>query len=494
MTWRVEQADCIEAMRAMSEASVDAICTDAPYGLGFMGKAWDDLPPGDEFAREALRVLKPGGHLLAFGGTRTSHRLTCAIEDAGFEIRDTIMWLYGSGFPKSLDVSKAIDKAAGAEGRWRKEDHPGRAGVRRRNDTTSNFGQIDYGSEGNERHVYEPSSPEAERWQGWGTALKPAHEPIIVARKPLSGTVAQTVLEHGTGALNVDGCRVGHTEGNLNRGGSFGGVFGNGGDVAAASDPSGRWPPNVALSHSASCLPVGTRRVKGHKGYPNGPKGNRFSVGDEPDGSRTDVWQGHADPDGTEEVEAWECVEGCPVAELDRQSGELKSGALGPENVRRSPNRIYREGMSPVGQAATSQRYAPNSGGASRFFYVAKASRRERNAGLEGFEEQLTGVWGNGDPANLSDGKRITQGKANVHPTVKPIALMRWLVRLVTPPGGTVLDPFAGSGTTGIVCVLEGFDFIGIEREAEYAEIAEARIAHWEREELGRPLTLEEVA
>jgi site-specific DNA-methyltransferase (adenine-specific) len=383
----IHHGDCIEVMRTLPDNSVDSIVTDPPYGLGFMGKAWDALPPGEDWARECLRVLKPGGHLLAFGGTRTWHRLAVAVEDAGFEIRDSIAWLYGEGMPKSLDVSKAIDKLDAAAERlerarifqsWLRQHltpqlvnavtgtvmghhlttHPTQpsvatadifdllrpilppvpdyieelvrlrtvesanfkarkvTGTRTMVDTsTSRMGFVGktYGGTGATREVNDTAAhtPEAELWQGWGTALKPAFEPAVVARKPLAGTVAATVIEFGTGAVNIDATRHGE-----------------------------RWPANVILDES--------------------------------------------------QAEA--------LAE-------------------------------------------------SKYFYVAKPSKAERP---------------------------VVDGIA--HPTVKPLALMRWLVKLVTPPGGTVLEPFAGSGATVEACILEGFRCIAIEREAEYLPLIQARI------------------
>ena len=382
----LRHGDCLEVLRTIASDSIDAVVTDPPYGLSFMGKRWDYDVPSVEVWAECLRVLKPGGHLLAFAGTRTQHRMAVRIEDAGFEIRDMIAWVYGSGFPKSLDVSKAIDRmdateeqerrrlrftawvrGTGATSRqideatgtnmgghyttaasqpaimtrehldqcrhllgdvpeWVERDADIRS-VESRNmaerevvatETRYNEASGIVSAGRNERTLIErkittPSTPEAQQWAGWGTALKPAMEPITMARKPLAGTVAETVLAHGTGALNIDGCRVGQ-----------------------------RWPAN--LIHDGS---------------------------DEP------------------------------------------TGLLGD---------------------------------AARFFYCPKASMADRDAG-------------------------------NVHPTVKPTALMRYLCRLVTPPGGVVLDPFTGSGSTGKAAVLEGFRFLGIELEAEYVEIARARIA-----------------
>ncbi len=319
--------------------------------------------------------------------------------------------------------------------------------------------------------------------------MKPAWEPIVVARKPLVGTVAQNVQQHGTGALNVDGCRVGGDTIKSRKDGGFGGNFM---DDEWKPDPltpyqehQGRWPANVALSHLPECEAVGTRKVKGSGGaYPArieaGGYGGWTKGLERPE--RVEI----GNDDGTETITAWECAPGCPVAELDRQSGER-------------PGNFATRGESKNGQIfgfgndrGEGVRGYGDSGGASRFFYVAKSSRAERNVGLEGFEEVAEGnaVEGFKDGSlhavnvtRKDQGPSERKPAANRHPTVKPIDLMRWLVRLVTPPGGTVLDPFAGSGTTGIAASLEGFDFIGIEREAEYVEIAKARIAWWEGKE-----------
>ena len=393
MSWSISTGDCTEVMAAMPEASIDAIVTDPPYGLGFMGREWDALPPGLPWARACLRVLKPGGHLLAFGGTRTSHRLVCAIEDAGFEIRDTIAWMYGSGFPKSLDVSKAIDKAAGAE---RERIRGVRSGV-----VASTYARDAWSREFKDSVLSsDPITVDAQRWQGWGTALKPAHEPIVVARKPLIGTVAANVLAHGTGALNVDGCRIEGVPdawGPRESSGRSGGIMGEKRPRFTRPPGAGRWPANVVLDEAAAEL-------------------------------------------------------------LDEQTGELHSQ---DPATRKSRSKVT--GVTEMG-TGVSVEYA-DSGGASRFFYCAKADSAERHAGLGGAGVSL---FSTGD-----------EPAANDHPTVKPISLMRWLVRLVTPPHGLVLDPFAGSGTTGCACVLEGLSFKGIEREEAYVAICNARLTYW---------------
>ena len=251
---KLYHGDCIDVLRELPDASVDSIVTDPPYGLGFMGREWDNLPPGLPWAQECLRVLKPGGHLLAFGGTRTWHRLACAVEDAGFEIRDSIAWMYGSGFPKSLDVSKAIDKAAGAE-REVVGPHPYQALAS--SNRQASQGATHGGTQGgynfaDVRNITAPATPDAERWQGWGSAMKPAFEPVVVARKPLSGTVASNVLAHGTGALNIDGCRVG--DGHDRASGGIGAVVSDIGPTGITHKESrpegGRWPANVVLDES----------------------------------------------------------------------------------------------------------------------------------------------------------------------------------------------------------------------------------------------------
>ena len=717
--WTLYRGDCPAALKELADNSVDSVVTDPPYELAFMGKAWDrqGVAYNVDLWREVLRVLKPGGHLLAFGGTRTYHRMTVAIEDAGFEIRDCIQWLYGSGFPKSHNISKAIDKAAGAE----------------RNPMLT-----------------APATPEAQRWEGFGTSLKPSHEPIVLARKPLAEpTIAAQVLATGTGALNVDACRVtGVKPLRVNSEGSER-LFGLGSRLAVGETTQGRWPSNLVLSHSSlpvmrlhgnlpcsiidtirrcyygysrvselrarggndalqtavgskvlqsrmqggihqdqtntrasgnnvpcvrqevhcaggvdtggetevlqsgvsfslstdsdgrtrgqmgegshlgdagqdfenengarciakgrkpselegraartgwicersysnvartgsddgspdatergvypgasskygdedrqtteangvspshqrgqdgqsprksgdcrafkaqpgtppnrertsdsardeppldvlavdvpaewfqyfeltgedlGCVKVGRKRVETGTAVRHNSGGNTFG-GDNPKPPMGDMT--YADADGLEEIDDWLCEDGCPVKALDEQAGERKTGS-GQKKVNRAVN------FAGGGWKAQDDYYQGDTGSASRFFpvfayeaddfvpfrYVSKASRREREAGLEGMEarrggaEQFDSRWKDGA------GDLRQPVVKNSHPTVKPLALMAWLVRLVCPPGGVVLDPFTGSGTTGCAALREGFSFIGVEREVEYIEIARRRLEY----------------
>lgn len=474
----IQLGDCRDIIATLPDCSVDSIVTDPPYELRFLGMAWDGS--GIAYDRtlwaQCLRVLKPGGHLLAFGGTRTYHRMAAAIEDAGFEIRDSIHWLYGTGFPKSLDVSKAIDKMDAVEEqrarRYRFTEWVRSTGVTAQQidaATGTNMGghyttpltqprvmtteHLDacrhllgdvpawveseaairsvksrnfakrkvvgvaiggivpdperqkphtVGGHSQEFDITAPATDAAQQWEGWGTALKPAHEPIVMARKPLIGPVAANVLEHGTGALNIDACRITH------------------GGIVAEPHAAGRWPANLVITHDANC--------------------------------------------------ADDCVTGCPVAELNQQSGHNDNGGA---------SRFFTvTEWDPIADAVP-------------FRYEPKPSRAERDAGLAALPLRTGGIYeGNKDngipnkngrrhPFGASPG--ITGGpSANHHPTVKPIALMRWLVRLVTPPGGTVLEPFAGSGTTMAAAILEDCHVIGCELTADYLPIIEGRIA-WAR-------------
>jgi DNA modification methylase len=432
----LHHGDCRAVLATFADASIDAIVTDPPYELSFMGKAWDGsgIAYDPTLWAECLRVLKPGGHLLAFGGTRTYHRMAVAIEDAGFEIRDSIHWVYGSGFPKSLDVSKAIDKVNGGE-----REIVG-AVIRTGSSGAGKTVHQEGGDKSGVCQITAPATDAARQWAGWGTALKPAHEPIIVARKPLAGTVAATVLAHGTGAINVDGCRVGTEEtwaGNADNAHSdySGEVFGKfAKQYAKPSHTLGRWPANFVLTHAADCADT--------------------------------------------------CADGCPVRMLDGQSGVTSSTDRPRHNTAAAHNSTTSMGKS-TGDWTTAGH--TDTGGASRFFpvthwdaapflYVAKPSRSERNAGLDGLPESQAQKWNSGGIAARR--AETAQPVANVHPTVKPVDLMRWLVRLVTPPGGVVLDPFAGSGTTLVAASLEGVTAIGIEMTDEYLPIIVGRVRH----------------
>jgi site-specific DNA-methyltransferase (adenine-specific) len=414
----------------MPDNSVDSIVTDPPYGLSFMGKKWDYDVPSQEIWAECLRVLKPGGHLLAFAGTRTQHRMAVRIEDAGFEIRDMIAWVYGSGFPKSLDVSKAIDgklttgRSDSIALREVNETRPGDPTIRLTS-TNGHRGIVGGADAGPSVKRDEPATESAQQWQGWGTALKPALEPITVARKPLMGTVAENVLEHGTGGLNIDGCRVG-TEDKLVAGGPLGansgdertgkalGMFQHGTKNTFEQSALGRWPAN--LIHDGSDEVVGL--------FPTTTSGAMKS--------------------GTQRA-------------AQDQPGSVCYGTFGGN--------------------ATTKPIEASSGSAARFFYCAKASKCDRDEGLAAWPEQQSSVGDDRAGGDFNERLGKTPGvRRNVHPTVKPTDLMRYLCRLVTPPGGVVFDPFMGSGSTGKAAKLEGFEFVGCEMSPEYFEIARARI------------------
>jgi DNA modification methylase len=469
LNFTVHHGDCLDVLRGMADNSVDSIVTDPPYGLSFMGKKWDYDVPSVAIWVECLRVLKPGGHLLAFAGTRTQHRMAARIEDAGFEIRDLIAWVYGSGFPKSLDVSKAIDKSdAGDEQRARRlrftawvrstglsaarideltgtqmgghyataasqpavatrdhfeilrphfgcevpdwvevlvdertvesENFKRRAVVSTKEMTDTSVARpacaysaqgLDAGAPRREVAITAAHTAAAQAWEGWGTALKPALEPITVARKPLIGTVAANVLEHGTGAVNVDGCRVGD-------------------EVRTAS------PSDFSPMHGNR---FGDPTVVEHR--------ERLA-------EKTYVgrWPANLIHDGSDEV----------LSAFPQAPGQM---------AKASTSDTQRAGQNTYGAMARGSNGATprgDAGSAARFFYCAKASRKDR-------------------------------GEGNKHPTVKPTDLMRYLCRLVTPPGGLVLDPFTGSGSTGKAAVLEGFRFVGVERDADSVATAEQRIA-----------------
>jgi DNA modification methylase len=508
---RVFLGDCRDVLKTLPDNSVDSIVTDPPYELGFMGKKWDSSGIAYDVTvwEECLRVLKPGGHVLAFGGSRTWHRLAVAVEDAGFELRDSIAWIYGSGFPKSLDVSKAIDKKAPRAGmfqefaahfaeRWegsgmkRSELWPHfqhyknaesimaqlsnwklgknvpsvqdwlilkpmlglsdnfmplierveaerevigqKTFVRNTQSWETTAGMLAPGL----KKVREtlPATSEAQKWQGWGTALKPAFEPVVVGRKPLVGTVAENVLQWGVGGLNIDGSRIGYKS--EQDGGDWDRFTGHqssktirarldgndGADLPGRVDngkQAGRWPANVILDEVSAGL-------------------------------------------------------------LDEQSGVSRDGVAVKENS--AGRNIFSEIAKPT---APNQGYG-GQGGASRFFYVAKASKRDRNEGLEELEAVSAGhmvdrVEGSAGMDSPRAGAGRTSGAKNFHPTVKPTQLMRYLIKLVTPAGGTVLDPFTGSGSTGKAALLDGYGFIGAELTEEYLPIIEGRL-RWASEQV----------
>ena len=482
--------DSVDKLKELDDNSIDSIVTDPPYGLSFMGKKWDYDVPSQEIFEECLRVLKPGGYLLSFAGSRTYHRMAVRVEDAGFEIRDQIMWIYGSGFPKSHNIGKSVDKQGGnslgnevaelvkktrlkmglstiqlAElGKfYGKTNHGGSVSnweTGRGSITREQFNKlieilnlennpiietkrevlgkqktnltvmqnIGIGNIAGEVEVTKGNS----EWEGWGTALKPAHEPIVMARKPLSEkTVVNNVLEWGTGGINIDGCRIGTEKVSTHHAGSSNsGTLGwNKGDKKDSSkdyyENEGRFPANIIFDEEAGKI-------------------------------------------------------------LDEQSGITTSGKVKEtkESYEGESNTGFIRGVS------NSSNQHGGTGGASRFFYCPKTSKRDRNEGLEDFKGKQIGTYNAHSAdlknyggsslgaASMSGNNKMPQPKQNFHPTVKPTDLMLYLIRLVTPKGGTTLDPFMGSGSTGKAAVRGGFDFVGIEMDEEYMEIATARIQY----------------
>jgi site-specific DNA-methyltransferase (adenine-specific) len=432
--------DCWEAIKKLGDNSVDAIITDPPYDISFMGKGWDkdSLITNVEFWKECLRVLKHGGHLLSFGHSRTSHRTATAIENAGFEIRDTIMWIYGSGFPKSHNVAIALDKKHGAMG------HRGKR--------ASFAGNNNQGGENlpNATNVeeHEPITDVAKQWEGWGTALKPAHEPVIVARKPLDGTVAHNCEKWGVGALNIDATRIAHNEDFSNLKPVHKGFAGIDGTEENNHEDEkqkealqisidklknlGRFPANIIFGHNEDCEQIGTEEEeviggnKGTSGFAEGYESGDFTK-------------------KTIKNAVWKCSEGCAVKHLDEQSGVIKTGVWNETDGAR-----HFENNGKETKYKTKKKIKEPVSGASKFFYCPKVGKKERN-----------------------------KGATNKHPTVKPVDLMEYLIKLVTREGHIVLDPFMGSGSTGIAAKLLKRKFIGCEREKEYYEIAKARIENW---------------
>ena len=497
-TFNLLQGDALEKLKELPDNSIDSIVTDPPYGLskqpdmlevlqhwlagddykhngrGFMGKEWDSFVPGPSIWKECLRVLKPGGHMVAFFGTRTYDLGVVAIRIAGFEIRDQIAWVYGSGFPKSRDISKDMDKIEGATREVvGKHSAPGFA--------KSN---VDNGQQSRSTYEFEKLggavSDLAKQWEGWGTALKPAFEPIVMARKPLTGTVAENAVEHGVGAINIDGCRV---------------EYQNDTDKSAAK-PQGK--ATYASGKLAGKSQSNFRIVKDdaeEKLYWSNDDGwvdiDTATVFSDTD---IDMPVGYT---GVEYIEAERKESNIEQSELGRFPANLihdgsdevvslfpdSKGQIAPvkgtEKSHTGETGIY----GTYGRTSFDKREETETS-AARFFYCAKASAADRDEGLDAFElkkaaglpMRSSGVESTGEGLDGTKTHRDTKRK-NIHPTVKPVDLMRYLCRLITPPGGTVLDPFTGSGSTGKAAMYEGFNFVGVELMQDHIEIAEARIA-----------------
>jgi len=473
--------DCLEKLKELSDNSIDSVVTDPPYGLGkepnalamlkdwieigyhnvkssrgFMGKEWDAFVPQPILWKEVYRVLKPGGHVLCFAGTRTMDLICLSLRIAGFEIRDSIgyaheyntaplmAWCYGNGFPKSLNIGKVVDKLQENERKV-----VGEKIIRECNAETKTGSFSKNKFEGQtEIKRSELLTKDISEWKGWGTALKPAWEPIILCRKPLNEkTIVENVLKYRTGGINIDGCKVKMNEEDNKMLGAI--------DSVVKLNNCGRFPANLILSHSKDCKYIETKVIKSKQLITGNYKKDddaKFVT------------------DTIKTVEQWECVEDCPVKIMDEQSRDRKDWTSQNHNMKF--NMYDRNTLQQ--STTTKQRFH----GASRFFYCAKVDKKERNKGLDEFEEKQINI---NKPHNSKTLKeRYAMTSKNNHPTVKPLKLMKYLVRLITPQGGVVLDPFMGSGSTGIACKQEGFDFIGIEKEKDYMKIAEARINNYD--------------
>jgi len=487
MNYKVINCNNIEELKKFPDNYFDSVVTDPPYGLGkepdavevmtawattgfheiqgsgFMGKEWDAFVPQPVFWKEVFRVLKHGGHIVAFFGTRTYDWGVMAMRFAGFEVRDCIQWIYGSGFPKSHNISKAIDKIEGNE-REDLGEHPTIIGTGKK---------------------WRKNGTIVEYVKGWGSALKPANEPIVLARKPLEKglSIAENVLKWGTGGINIDGCRIGFkdeadykesTQKNQHQ--DFGtkpmvnnNTYGDWSMIQPKNyQPTGRFPANIILTHHPECECKGLKKVGSGKEDGYNYKGNSYEVKGFVPNNSPEANSNY----GQETIEDWDCHPDCPIKILDEQSGIKQS----------TRNMSYKRSGGDFIDSIPNQQdkswFQSEMGGASRFFYCAKASKSERNKGLIEFENKLSKKFDGGKFESQSTTATERLDK-NFHPTVKPVKLMQYLVRLVTPLNGKVLDPFCGSGTTGIACKLEGFDFVGLEQDPEYCKIAEARITNF---------------
>lgn len=547
----LHHGNCLDILAELPDASVDAVVTDPPYGLsnttpqqvadtlvrwvngdrdyipagaGFMGRAWDAFVPPVAVWDECLRVLKPGGHVLAFAGSRTHDLMTLALRLAGFDIRDSVAWLYGSGFPKSLDVSKAIDKAAGAErevtGRTLTPFRVDAAADRGTSLQGSVNGNLSRQTEGGYRYTEHtaPATPDAERWQGWGTALKPAFEPVVVARKPLAGTVAANVLAHGTGALNIDGCRIEGQVPQVTQGLSADPSSWEPRSERRLSNPhaAGRWPANVVLDESqAAALDQqsgeGQSRIGKPRGADHGDGWGMTATGTEYDdqgGASRFFYTAKAAADERPFFfrPACECEDAWPThtpsaaratdattAQASSNTSKSGSDTTGSESPRATRSTTSTgtssttipttssPSLRPTTSASTPAASSATGSGGSPAGSAASSNPSELPTGIsaakDGRSTDAAGpVTSRAWSRTSVCGRCGAPSRREAHATVKPLSLMRWLVRLVTPPGGTILEPFAGSGTTVEAAILEGFHCVAIEREDDYLPLITQRI------------------
>jgi len=462
--------DCYKKLKKIKTCSVDSIVTDPPYGLSFMNKAWDyDVPSVKKF-KQMLRVAKPGAYMLAFAGSRTFHRMACNIEDAGWELRDCIMWSYSSGMPKGLNISKAIDKKAGAT----------RKVIGKKKGRTLLSGIVTAGRETEETEIdlTEPATEEAKRWDGWNTCLKPSFEPILVAIKPLDGSYVQNILKWGVGGLNIKDTKIGKQKryNALAKNSSSMLVTRNKknekGEKIEGETVEGRWPSNIILSHHTKCKFLGMKKIKSssvsknkiestdNKKKKDKYKGYGFS-------HEKKKQFGYYDEDGMEEVENWKCVDECPCKIINNQYKEL---------LRNDLKKIKGKFSSFFDIEELPNNISPDDANVSRFFYCPKPAVSEKHKGMDLTYEEVIKLLKPKPELKKKIKKMFKKwDNENIHPTIKPTNLMKYLIKLVTPKNGMVLDPFMGSATTGVSAIEDGFRFTGIEREFKYYIISKIR-------------------
>lgn len=495
--YKFRRGDCLDLLKDMPDNTIDSVITDPPYALNFMGRDWDRGLPSKEVWAEVLRVTKPGGVMLAFGGTRTFHRLACNVEDGGWEIKDCISWMYGQGFPKSMNIAKAIDKANRGCPQGGPDPESPNAGKYKSGCTADSPLGRHHGA-GPGQYMKEQGikderelCPEAKRWDGWGTALKPSWEPVLFCMKPTDGTYADNANKWKVAGINIDETRIGYqsdadmasaTPQGVCRSkpaGSLGAEPVVGRDLTRRQferpELKGRFPANVVLSHHPQCELRGEKKVKAITGGGGNKTPGLHGIYGKFDGHNYEGKLGYYDAEGMETVEDWHCHDDCPIKILDEQTSGLKGGTYIGRN--RDPKEVANKIYGKFNKDTNDVGYG-DKGGASRFFYCAKSSRKERNDGCDHlFWEKDGKAFRLIDEETWEALPQESRAKGNIHTTVKPIRLMEYLCKLLKmPEPTTVLDPFAGSGSTGVAALGVGLNFLGFDNDPVASVIAEARL------------------